>query len=215
MNATMNWRSLFSENIVKGSEQYINKDAVVDVNDDGVSIKGIVKGMENFRVEAKYTDGVFTDFTCSCPFSKAGQKCKHMSAVLLYAENKGIININESKQEEIPKKLEVTKEIVTQEEAKAELPVAEKEEVIDSEKKEVIEKVNAESSQEEISKETKENETNTTEAVQTENSQNIHTEEKFSKDEKVVGLFPEKPDVHLYRFPVPGQGDLSAYQERA
>ncbi len=86
MGKLTRWKELFPENIIKSSQQYIEKDAVTDVTDNGSLIKGVVKGMEEFNVEIEYSAGQIKVLRCSCPFAKEGQRCKHMAAVLLAAD---------------------------------------------------------------------------------------------------------------------------------
>ncbi len=88
----MQWRSFFQENVIKGSEQFIKKGAVQDLSYDGKELKAVVRGMEDFCVTIE-TDGQdVSAMECSCPLSKAGHNCKHMSAVLLFAEQNDTFN---------------------------------------------------------------------------------------------------------------------------
>ena len=132
----MQWKSLFQENVIKGSEQYLRKNAVQNIMQSGNSISADVKGLEDFHVKVETSGDEIAGMECSCPLSKSGQKCKHMAAVLLYADENGLLNkggafVNENfsveTTDEEPETPEETEVVVEAE------PVAEPEIIIEAE----------------------------------------------------------------------------------
>lgn len=83
---------MFQENVIKGSEQYLRKNAVQNIMQSGNSISADVKGLDDFHVKVETSGDEIAGMECSCPLSKSGQKCKHMAAVLLYADENGLLN---------------------------------------------------------------------------------------------------------------------------
>ena len=96
----MQWKSLFQENVIKGSELYLKKGAVQNYIHDGNIISADVKGMEDFHVDVETDNQEAVSMKCSCPLSKSGQRCKHMAAVLLYAEQNDVLDNLETMSEE-------------------------------------------------------------------------------------------------------------------
>ncbi len=87
---------MFQENVIKGSEQYLRKNAVQNIMQSGNSISADVKGLDDFHVKVETSGDEIAGMECSCPLSKSGQKCKHMAAVLLYADENGLLNKGET-----------------------------------------------------------------------------------------------------------------------
>lgn len=127
---------MFQENVIKGSEQYLRKNAVQNIMQSGNSISADVKGLDDFHVKVETSGDEIAGMECSCPLSKSGQKCKHMAAVLLYADENGLLNKGETivdenfnvettdEEPEIPEETEVVVEAE---------PVAEPEIIIEAE----------------------------------------------------------------------------------
>ncbi len=127
---------MFQENVIKGSEQYLRKNAVQNIMQSGNSISADVKGLDDFHVKVETSGDEIAGMECSCPLSKSGQKCKHMAAVLLYADENGLLNKGETivdenfnvettdEEPEIPEETEVVVEAE---------PVAEPEIIIETE----------------------------------------------------------------------------------
>ena len=69
---------MFQENVIKGSEQYLRKNAVQNIMQSGNSISADVKGLDDFHVKVETSGDEIAGMECSCPLSKSGQKCKHM-----------------------------------------------------------------------------------------------------------------------------------------
>ncbi len=91
----MNWKLLFSDNVLIGSQQYLKKNAIKNFKADSGHIEGDVTGIEDFHVTIDMSDDSIDHMECSCPFSKTGANCKHMAAVLsLWDENKKELNPN-------------------------------------------------------------------------------------------------------------------------
>ena len=108
----MQWKSLFQESVVKGSEQYLKKDAVQNVTQDGNVIEADVKGLEDFHVKVEASGAEVSLMECTCPLSKSGQNCKHMAAVLLYADENGIWNnASDEKKEDSERKVTENEDI--------------------------------------------------------------------------------------------------------
>lgn len=108
----MQWKSLFPENVVKGSEQYIMKNAVQNLSYDGNLLNADVKGMEDFHVGIETGGQEISKMECSCPLSKSGQRCKHMAAVLLYAEQNNIFGSDEESAEPVESALPEVEETI-------------------------------------------------------------------------------------------------------
>ncbi|MCR4929094.1 MAG: SWIM zinc finger family protein [Lachnospiraceae bacterium] len=119
----MDWRNLFADNVLKGSQQYINKGAVGNVISQNNIITGDVSGLETFHVQIEVDNGIVSKMNCSCPLAKTGANCKHMAAVLTFWENNNP-GINNVVKDSIPSNLE---------------PKEEKQEVVEEEKVEVTE----------------------------------------------------------------------------
>ncbi len=76
------WKKLFEQKIrIRGKEYayYYVSDYIADEN----GYSATVNGSENYKV---YISADYKNMSCTCPYAKDGKNCKHMAAVLYYAE---------------------------------------------------------------------------------------------------------------------------------
>lgn len=80
MNQT--WKKLFEQKIRSRGKEYAY-DSVIDYVADENGYSATVSGTENYKVEISAD---YQNMRCTCPYAKEGKRCKHMAAVLYYAE---------------------------------------------------------------------------------------------------------------------------------
>ena len=78
----MSWENLFYRTILERGKDYYYRGFVVDFQHSGDSCSATVVGSRRYRVSIRRT--IFGDYrmSCDCAFSKQGNNCKHMAAVL-------------------------------------------------------------------------------------------------------------------------------------
>ncbi len=84
----MEWKDLFSDNILHGGQEYVDSGAVHNISEQNGLISGDVTGLEEFHVKIRLANNSVEEMSCSCPFAQTGAKCKHMAAVLLSTDIK-------------------------------------------------------------------------------------------------------------------------------
>ena len=83
----MDWKNLFDAEILNRGLDYYEQDLVVRFQKRGREIRAEVSGNEIYTVEISIADDTVIDMYCSCPYAADGNNCKHMAAVLFYAED--------------------------------------------------------------------------------------------------------------------------------
>lgn len=101
------WKKLFEQKIrIRGKEYayYYVSDYIADEN----GYSATVNGSENYKV---YISADYKNMSCTCPYAKDGKNCKHMAAVLYYAE---LLEKQKKKKNVKPKKNQSVKNFVNQ-----------------------------------------------------------------------------------------------------
>lgn len=88
----MDWKYLFDDRILSRGQDYYEQDLVILFKNRKHGFCARVQGNEIYTVNISISDDVVTDMYCSCPHAADGNNCKHMAAVLFYAENDAIQN---------------------------------------------------------------------------------------------------------------------------
>ena len=86
----MDWKYLFDDRILSRGQDYYEQDLVILFKNRKHGFCARVQGNEIYTVNISISDDVVTDMYCSCPHAADGNNCKHMAAVLFYAENDAI-----------------------------------------------------------------------------------------------------------------------------
>ena len=82
------WRGLFAPWILERGKLYFESGAVLSIDKTEDGYKAVVKGSEDYNVSIDVDEcGEFIDADCDCPYSEAGNYCKHEAAVLYAIEN--------------------------------------------------------------------------------------------------------------------------------
>ena len=82
------WRGLFAPWILERGKLYFESGAVLSINKTEDGYKAVVEGSEDYNVSIDVDEcGEFIDADCDCPYSEAGNYCKHEAAVLYAIEN--------------------------------------------------------------------------------------------------------------------------------
>ena len=76
------WKKLFEQKIRSRGKKY-SFFCVSDYSNDENGYQATVRGSEDYKV-AITAD--YQNMSCTCPYAKDGKRCKHMAAVLYYAE---------------------------------------------------------------------------------------------------------------------------------
>ncbi len=78
------WKWYFDDVILHRGYDYFRSGAVsgAEVTEDGYS--AVVSGTRDYTVNVIIDDGHFADAECDCPYSEAGNYCKHEAALLYY-----------------------------------------------------------------------------------------------------------------------------------
>lgn len=76
------WKKLFEQKIRSRCKEYAYY-CVTDYMADENVYSAIVRGSEDYKVSISAD---YSKMSCSCPYAKDGKHCKHMAAVLYYAE---------------------------------------------------------------------------------------------------------------------------------
>lgn len=82
------WKDKFASHILKRGQKYYDNNQVEDVKIEDNIIEGTVSGSDNYQVQIVMVDGDARVLKCTCPHATSGNHCKHMAAVLFYAEDK-------------------------------------------------------------------------------------------------------------------------------
>lgn len=102
----MNWRVLFKQDILNDAKDCICNQSVWNMNINNGHITAKVTEWVDFNVEIDLAGEVVSDLKmkCSCPYSKSGNRCKHMAAVMLtWEQSKPLQEPKDSTMEERPK----------------------------------------------------------------------------------------------------------------
>ena len=82
------WRGLFAPWILERGKLYFESGAVLSIDKTKDGYKAVVEGSEDYNVSIDVDEcGEFIDADCDCPYSEAGNYCKHEAAVLYAIEN--------------------------------------------------------------------------------------------------------------------------------
>lgn len=85
----MNWESLFSEHVLERGFEYFDRGLVADYKeDDNGLIEATVHGNEDYNVIISSVNRRIFDINCNCPYAETDNYCKHMAAVLFFADEK-------------------------------------------------------------------------------------------------------------------------------
>ncbi len=85
------WKYLFEHQILERGEHYYQEGQVGVLRQNGNEISAIVMGSQPYRVEIDWPYDYPEDMRCNCPYTKKGERCKHMAAVLYAIEDEKII----------------------------------------------------------------------------------------------------------------------------
>ena len=77
-----NWKKLFEQKIRSRGKKY-SYFCVSDYSNDENGYQATVRGTEDYKVAISAD---YQNMSCTCPYAKDGKRCKHMAAVLYYAE---------------------------------------------------------------------------------------------------------------------------------
>ena len=84
----MEWKGLFSDNLLRGGQEYFDNNSVKNIIVSENEITGDVSGIDEFHVKIVVSDNTVKETICTCPLAQTGAKCKHMAAVLVAWENR-------------------------------------------------------------------------------------------------------------------------------
>lgn len=76
------WKKLFEQKIRSRGKEY-SYYCVLDYSNDENGYQATVRGSEDYKVAISAD---YQNMSCTCPYAKDGKRCKHMAAVLYYAE---------------------------------------------------------------------------------------------------------------------------------
>jgi hypothetical protein len=83
----MDWHQAFSGQTLDRGLDYYHRGRIININFRDDSIEASVYGSRAYQVKIKMKDRSITSMKCDCPFAYDGNYCKHMAAVLFYADN--------------------------------------------------------------------------------------------------------------------------------
>ena len=92
-----NWKELFEPHILFRGEDYYEDGRVDDPVHDCGCCTATVHGTENYEVSIFRSGGTIEAMTCTCPYAREGQNCKHMAALLYFIEREGLLPLNSRK----------------------------------------------------------------------------------------------------------------------
>lgn len=84
----MKWDYLFSRLILNRGSQYYRKGLVQNLEQNGSDYRAEVVGSVVYKVTVQLANERNPKLTCTCPYAREGNRCKHMAAVL-YAIDAG------------------------------------------------------------------------------------------------------------------------------
>ena len=76
----MDWQKYFDKSILDRGYAYYNNNEIICVLKNKNQVTAKVSGSETYEVNIDLDD--LSSMRCSCPYSKGGNKCKHLAAVL-------------------------------------------------------------------------------------------------------------------------------------
>lgn len=83
----MEWRSLFEKRVLARGCEYYEDGFVKDFLREADFIQATVQGSSDYDVLIDLLEGEIVDMHCDCPYAAEEKHCKHMAAVLFYAED--------------------------------------------------------------------------------------------------------------------------------
>lgn len=87
-----NWEAWFQSRILNRGFDYFMEELVIDCMMSKSFIQATVLGREPYEVEIQYNEYGILEMSCDCPHAISGQACKHMAAVLYYAEDQKLFH---------------------------------------------------------------------------------------------------------------------------
>lgn len=81
------WQDEFRWIIWQRGETYYHEGAVRFLRKNGHSYHAVVEGTEDYEVDI---DLLGRKLSCTCPYARRGENCKHMAAVLMDIEDRGM-----------------------------------------------------------------------------------------------------------------------------
>lgn len=81
------WQDEFRWIIWQRGETYYHEGAVRSLRKNGHSYHAVVEGTEDYEVDI---DLLGRKLSCTCPYARRGENCKHMAAVLMDIEDRGM-----------------------------------------------------------------------------------------------------------------------------
>ncbi len=76
------WKNEFEPWIFARGRKYFEEERVNQITQDGNLILATVSGTEEYRVELELPGGSVNYMSCSCPYFRNGNNCKHIAAAL-------------------------------------------------------------------------------------------------------------------------------------
>ncbi len=76
----MDWQKYFDKSILDRGYAYYNNNEIISVLKNKNQVTAKVSGSETYEVNIDLDD--LSSMSCSCPYYKGGNKCKHLAAVL-------------------------------------------------------------------------------------------------------------------------------------
>lgn len=89
------WKSLFKPAIRRRGRDILMEESILTFNNNKDILSATVQGIEDYKVKIDINN--LDKMTCTCPYFKDGNLCKHQAAVL-YAYDEGIRSIAELEQ---------------------------------------------------------------------------------------------------------------------
>lgn len=85
------WKNLFSQEILKRGKAYYRNGRVLRMNstrtDDNYDF--LVFGSNRYKVSISIYEDSIANMQCHCPYAREGKRCKHMAAALFGLEENG------------------------------------------------------------------------------------------------------------------------------
>ncbi|MBP3567754.1 MAG: SWIM zinc finger family protein [Lachnospiraceae bacterium] len=102
----MNWKNLFSKQILDRGYQYYLSNAVRDYDNQNNILTAEVDGTERYEVEITIENEEVVELYCSCPHAGGGNYCKHMAAVRYHWQNEDNCKEGKAEKKETVKSVE-------------------------------------------------------------------------------------------------------------
>ena len=80
----MSWVDYFDKSILDRGFAYYNNHEIISIKKEKTKVSAEVSGSETYHVNIDLDD--LTSMSCTCPYFKGGNKCKHLAAVLFAIE---------------------------------------------------------------------------------------------------------------------------------